>query len=370
MALFHKKISEVLHPFKMETEGNLSVSRKDKTLNSEDLISPGCSYPVDLPCQDYEELNPDSDKHPASLQAETFRLPNGAKVEVTHENVGRLMLFGEDDPAHFLLALHTPADETQVVALHLHGKWWPIGDVLKTSSKSRNGILSVECVMERVILFLLSQIIFGVLERPVDESIYFSAHSAWECGKIFWRDGEAVGFYTIKKKGSLCDGRTGQSYLLPVLDTVFVRSLWRRKGLALQMLKDFCASMPKETVLGISFPLSAGMCGVCKKYLERNQEQRERLYEVEAPGEWSQRRNVWLKIQLQHRPTHSANSDQSPHHTQAVEKHLTDTDEKVLEGMPQVDGSTVTDTETRSCAKKRHTKKTGTTPECKKARTF
>lgn len=38
---------------------------------------------------------------------------------------------------------------------------------------------------------------------------------------------------------------------------------------------------------------------VCKKYLETNEEERDRLYEVEAPGEWTQRRNVWLNIQLQ-----------------------------------------------------------------------
>lgn len=46
-------------------------------------------------------------------------------------------------------------------------------------------------------------------------------------------------------------------------------------------------------------------CAVCIKYLETHHEERERLYEVEAPGEWSQRCNVWLSIQLQRRQTHS-----------------------------------------------------------------
>lgn len=61
--------------------------------------------------------------------------------------------------------------------------------------------------------------------------------------------------------GSLCDSCTGQSYQLPVLDTVFVRSHWRRTGLALQMLEDFCSSQPSEAILGISFPVSPGMYG-------------------------------------------------------------------------------------------------------------
>lgn len=61
--------------------------------------------------------------------------------------------------------------------------------------------LQVESVMERVILFLLSQIVFGMLERSQEEHIYFSTHPVSEYGKIFWQDGEAVGFYTVKKKG-------------------------------------------------------------------------------------------------------------------------------------------------------------------------
>lgn len=55
--------------------------------------------------------------------------------------------------------------------------------------------------MERVILFLLSQIVFGMLERSQEEQMYFSTHPVSEYGKIFWQDGEAVGFYTVKKKG-------------------------------------------------------------------------------------------------------------------------------------------------------------------------
>lgn len=56
--------------------------------------------------------------------------------------------------------------------------------------------------MERVVLFLLSQVIFGILERPLGEDLYFSAYSMWEHGKILWQNGEAVGFYTVKKKGN------------------------------------------------------------------------------------------------------------------------------------------------------------------------
>ncbi|KAM9480925.1 protein FAM169B isoform 3-T3 [Clarias gariepinus] len=260
-----------------------------------DFINP-VNYPVDLPCQDYDELCRVSD-YLSSLERDTksFRLPNGTEVE---------------------------------------------------------------SAMERVILFLLSQIVFGLLERSLDEQIYFSSPPVSEYGKIFWQDGEAVGFYTVKKKGSLCNKYTGQSYLLPVLDTVFVRSHWRRNGLAMQMLQDFCDSMPTEKVLGISYPVSSSMYGVCKKYLEIHQEQRERLYEVEAPGNWSQRRNMWLSILVQHRPTHSTISDENSHITQAYDNQLTDSKMKTRIPRPS---------RRRRCVEKL-TDHAGTSQKCKKAK--
>lgn len=147
--------------------------------------------------------------------------------------------------------------------------------------------------MERVVLFLLSQ----VVERSSQEEALFSPHPHTELGKLLWRDGEAVGFYTIKQKGSLCGRWTSQCYLLPVLDTVMVRRRWRRRGLGLQMLEDFCSSYPKEEALGVSSPLSPSMVAVCRKFLQ-HEEHRARLYEVEAPGGWTQRRNIWLNIKL------------------------------------------------------------------------
>lgn len=62
-------------------------------------------------------------------------------------------------------------------------------------------VQQVESAEERLVLFVLSQIIFGTLERPVSEAIYFSPHPENETGKILWVSGEAVGFYTIKEKG-------------------------------------------------------------------------------------------------------------------------------------------------------------------------
>ncbi|XP_044212236.1 protein FAM169B isoform X1 [Thunnus albacares] len=255
-------------------------------------------YPVDLPAVDNNDVRSASEQYVSSLESrhcenEWFQSQT-LKVAITANNISQLQVFEDDQPGCTVLALHPPDHPTQVVALYLHGKWWCVDDVLRTSSKSRSGLVSVQTIMERVIVFLLSQ----VVERSSQEEVLFSPHPRTESCKLLWRDGQAVGFYTVKHKGSLCDSWSGRCYMLPVLDTVLVRKSWRRRGFGLQMLDDFCSSFSREEVLGVSAPLSPSMVAVCSQFLQMHEEHGERLYEVEAPGGWAQRRNIWLNIQL------------------------------------------------------------------------
>ncbi|KAM7003467.1 protein FAM169B [Tautogolabrus adspersus] len=265
-------------------------------------------YPVDLPAVEDTDLTSASEQFISSLESgmrnnEWFQSSEKTKVAITAKNVRRLHLFEVDPPHCTLLALHRPNDPTQVVALYLHEKWWCVDDVLHTSSKSRRGLIlvnvrpccpQVESIMERVIVFLLSQ----VVERSSQEEVLFSLHPRTESCKLLWRDGQAVGFYTVKHKGSLCDSWSGCCYLLPVLDTILVRRSFRRRGFGLQMLEDFCSMFPSDKFLGASSPLSSSMVAVCRRFLQQYEEHQEHLYEVEAPGGWAQRRNIWLNIQL------------------------------------------------------------------------
>ncbi|XP_077372380.1 protein FAM169B isoform X2 [Festucalex cinctus] len=257
-------------------------------------------FPVDFPPVDETDLRSASEQYLLSLKSrpennEWFQHSSKAsKLEITANNIKWLQLFEDDQAGCLLLALHPPDDPAQVVALYLYGSWWCVKDVIRTSCKTRTGLLPVQSLMERLIMFLLSQ----VVERPSQEEALFSVHPRTESAKLLWRDGQAVGFYTVKHKGTLCDSWSSRCYLLPVLDTVLVRTSWWRRGLGLQMLTDFCSSFPNEEVLGISVPLSASMVAVCRHFLQLNEDHRDRLYEVEAPGAWTQRRNIWLNIQL------------------------------------------------------------------------
>ncbi|XP_061577199.1 protein FAM169B [Cololabis saira] len=278
-------------------------------------------YPVDLPALADTDLTSASEHFLSALEAkpfsnEWFQLSQTSKVEITAANISQLQLFEEDQPGFAVLALHPPDDRTQVVALYLHERWWRLDDVLRTSSKSRSGLVSVQSMTERVIVFLLSQ----VVERPSLGEVFFSLHPCAESCKVLWRDQRAVGFYTVKHKGSLVDGWSSCCYLLPVLDTVLVRRSCRRRGFGLQILEDFCSWFSSDEYLGVSSPLSPSMAAVFRTFLQQREEHRERLYEVEAPGGWTQRRNIWLGIQLgRYALDVSEESTPTPGHTQEKE---------------------------------------------------
>ncbi|XP_056427826.1 protein FAM169B-like isoform X5 [Hyla sarda] len=160
----------------------------------------------------------------------------------------------------------------------------------------------VQTCGERIVLFVLNCLVCGFVEGGDSENgVCFLPHSAGELAKIFWHHKEAVAFYTYKNKGNLCD-KSNQCYMLPVLDTIYVREKWRRHGFGIAMLQDFCHTFVQEVALGVSSPISPEMYHVFGRFLADNHKEQDRLWEVEPPGDWSQRTNIWLQIQLGETP--------------------------------------------------------------------
>ncbi|XP_048338112.1 protein FAM169B-like isoform X2 [Sphaerodactylus townsendi] len=263
----------------------------------------GRLYPVDIKEEKPEVLEAAAQEYYAKLleqhttAAEFFSIPGRVKVKLEASLVCFLPLYGQDSKRR-LLVLNDPQQKTTVLAVYLHNSWWPVEDILKTADLSREGLIQVQTFEERIVLFVLNDIIFGRQERSLMSDVVFIPHPEEEQAKIFWKNREAVAFYTVKAKGSLCGGHSSQCYLLPVLDTVFVQKRFRRCGLGTRMLQDFCKTFATEEALGISSPISADMYQVCQRFLDNHPEEQSRLWEVEAPGGWSQRTSVWLTIQL------------------------------------------------------------------------
>ncbi|MGH0182925.1 UNVERIFIED_CONTAM: hypothetical protein FKN15_010881 [Acipenser sinensis] len=235
---------------------------------------------------DYESLGRSGEHFLAALQSgdasatQRFILPDGEEeVNISASNVSFLSLFGEEHPRHRVLALRE--QDRAVLALYLCSGWWAVEEALRTSDPSRHGLVEVQSVGERLVLFILNQIVYGTQESPPDQdNPLFNPHPPREQATILWQEGEAAGFYTVKRK--VC-----RKYLLAHPE---------------QRDRLYEAEPPghwsQRQSIWLQIQLGKIPSAVCRKYLLAHPEQRDRLYEAEPPGHWSQRQSIWLQIQL------------------------------------------------------------------------
>ncbi|KAK3524079.1 hypothetical protein QTP70_018014, partial [Hemibagrus guttatus] len=225
--------------------------------------------------------------------AHYFTLPSGKEVQISLPSVGFVPLYGAN-LQHKVLALFTPQDQLTAVALFLANRWYSMEDILKTANSRRDGLIKVRSVGERIVLYVLNRIVYRTNEMGSAE-MPFLCHGENDYAKILWKNGQAVGFYSVKPKGSVCNNSLGQCYFLPVMDSIFVRKAHRGKGYALQMLEDFVDSF-NEDELGLKYPLSPAMTNVCRHYLDRYPADVDLLWEVESVGGPYQRTRVAHKL--------------------------------------------------------------------------
>ncbi|NXP09650.1 F169A protein, partial [Thinocorus orbignyianus] len=275
----------------------------------EDLESSAEEYLADLRCRDPNRL-------------EFLSLPDHRKIPISLTTVGFVPLYGEEQ-THKLLALFAPGDLLTAVALYLAGQWWSIDDIVRTSIPTRQGIHQVKSVGERIVLYVLNRIIYRTQEMGRND-IPFLCHGSNDYAKIFWKKGEAIGFYSVKPKGSACNNYHNRIYALPVLDTIFVRKKHRGEDSGLIILEDFVKSFT-ERPLGLRYPLSPftytgnlfNLFFSCKQYLEKYPEDHKLLWEVEGPGCWFQRSNIMIMIQDEKKPQVAEDSQEEEESYQA-----------------------------------------------------
>ncbi|NXX39103.1 F169A protein, partial [Tricholaema leucomelas] len=250
----------------------------------EDVETSGWNYLAEL-----ERGNPDN--------PEFFPLPDQTRVPIELSSVCFVPLCGEDK-AYKVLALFTPQDPLTAAALYLADQWWSIDDIVRTSVPTRQGLCQVNSVGERIVLYVLNRIIYRTREMEQHE-VPFLCHSSNAYAKILWEGGEAIGFYSVKLKGSLYNAYLGQKYCMTVLDTIYVRKQHRDKQSGLLMLKDFVDSFD-DNRLGLRYPLSAFMHTgklfdlffFCKQYFEKYPADCNLLWQVEGAGHWFQRKSI------------------------------------------------------------------------------
>ncbi|XP_075267722.1 soluble lamin-associated protein of 75 kDa [Opisthocomus hoazin] len=259
------------------------------------------SFPVDIlnSCS-HEQLKISGENYVSGLRCgnpnhpEFLSLPDHSKIPIKLSSVGFVPLYGEE-PTHKVLALFAPGDSLAAAALYLSDKWWSIDDIVRTSVPARQGLHQVKSVGERVVLYVLNRIIYRTREMERNEIPYL-CHGSNDYAKIMWKKGEAIGFYSVKPKGSAYGSRGELRYKLPVLDTMFVRKKHRGRDTGLVMLEDYVDSFTEDS-LGLRYPLSPFIYTACKQYLEKYPEDQNLLWEVQGVGYWFQRKSIISLLQ-------------------------------------------------------------------------
>ncbi|KAK2911718.1 hypothetical protein Q8A67_003851 [Cirrhinus molitorella] len=247
------------------------------------------AFPVDILTNvDDEALELAAEEYMSQLpyrNTEYLSLSDSKQIEIGLFNVSYVPLYGTDTTKK-LLALFSPEDSNTVVGLYLLDQWWRVEDVLKTAEPSRTGLVKVSTLGERIVLYALNRIVLR--NEKSSGEVFFLCHCEDEAAKILWKDGEAIGFYSFKPKGSLCRNFVTHCYHLPVMDTIFVRKCHRGQGHGVKILEDFVGSFRNEYI-GLKFPLSEAMYKVCEKYFSIYPADKEFLWEVQNIGSPFQR---------------------------------------------------------------------------------
>ncbi|XP_058891622.1 soluble lamin-associated protein of 75 kDa-like [Acipenser ruthenus] len=273
-------------------------------------------FPVDLlTTLSHEDLEHSAEDYMSDLlysnpnDPQYFTLPSRRKIPLSLSSVGYVPLYGAD-LKHKVLALFAPEDQFTAAALYLAEQWWAVEDILKTSVPSRKGLVKVRSLGERIVLYVLNRIVYRAREMTTSQ-VPFLCHSQTDFAKILWKDGEAVGFYSVKPEGSLCSSFLTLCYQLPVLDSIFLRKQHRGKGHGVQILEDFVNCFTEDT-LGLRYPLSPAMYKVCAQYLDKYPGDQDLLWEVEGIGVLFQRVRLSSRIQaLALKETHQAVREES-----------------------------------------------------------
>lgn len=110
--------------------------------------------------------------------------------------------------------------------------------------------------------------------------------------KLLWVQGRPAGFCTLKPEGVWIE-ELMVTYSMLTLDTIFVLPQYRRRGFVLTLLTDI---MTHEDNLGVSSPVSHGMCAVLQKFLLAHPQYRSKLWEIQHGGGEGDRELIWYNL--------------------------------------------------------------------------
>uniref|UniRef100_A0A1B6CTI9 N-acetyltransferase domain-containing protein n=1 Tax=Clastoptera arizonana TaxID=38151 RepID=A0A1B6CTI9_9HEMI len=176
------------------------------------------------------------------------------------------------------------------VSIKIRDSWKYIEDILSNKTK-KDGWQILDGLNDVAAYYLLSQIFYHQHDSPKTElcEATYDIPDKSDIIKLLWHQNKAVGFYTVKPKGSEAHYST---YNMTTLDTAYIRKSHRRQGFALNLIHDLLFSWPGN--IGFSTPISIAMWKVLEKFLMLHENYKYLLWEVEGTGEEGSRKLIWF----------------------------------------------------------------------------
>ncbi|XP_029166004.1 soluble lamin-associated protein of 75 kDa-like isoform X2 [Nylanderia fulva] len=154
----------------------------------------------------------------------------------------------------------------------------------------------VQTDRDKVLFYILSQIVYPNLDTPrADkfESLYAPVDEH-DIVSLRWQKGKAVGFYTVKPTGTEIFS-TKERYVMPTVDTAYIRSEYRNQGFGTEILSDVIARFPNEDI-GFSKPISSSMLRILKTFLMSHKEYRLRFWEISDCDIGVSQQLIWCRL--------------------------------------------------------------------------
>ena len=109
---------------------------------------------------------------------------------------------------------------------------------------------------------------------------------------LYWSKKELVGFCTIKCKGTLVPGTFMERYSCDVVDSVFIKKSFRRKGLTTELISKLVECYEED--IAFSSPLSNAMKNLLIKFLTSQPKKRDYFWLCPEDGDLNMKKNIWM----------------------------------------------------------------------------
>ncbi|XP_034241298.1 soluble lamin-associated protein of 75 kDa-like isoform X2 [Thrips palmi] len=179
------------------------------------------------------------------------------------------------------------------VGLYYVQEWIPVKQCLLDPAQE-DGWTLAEGLWDKAVHWTLSQVVYRTMEPPNPDckEALFDTPDPTDVIYLLWVGGKAVGFCTLKPRGALYE-KTVESYAMMTIDTIFVRSSYRRRGHVRTLLEALSES---HDDLGFSQPISDSMVKVLSRFLVDSKVHRRRFWEISGAGNEGCRKLVWYTI--------------------------------------------------------------------------